>query len=72
MYANEGIFSSLNKIFSHTVKLGINTSMKLTVKVVVKLILHGVCYTISKVYSVSKPKNNLLSTRQLQEKRVAI
>ena len=65
MCASEGMFSSLDKTFSHIVKLGNNKSMKVTGKGAVKLILHGVCCTISNVYWVPELKNNILSVGQL-------
>ena len=68
MCASEGMFSNLDKTFSQIVKLGNNTSMKVTGKGVVKLTLHGVRYTISNVYWVPELKNNLLSLGQLHEK----
>ena len=60
------MFSILDKIFSHIVKLGNNTSMKVTEKGAVKLTLHGARYTISNVYWVPEFKINLLSVGQLQ------
>ena len=72
MCASECMFSSLDQTFSHILKLGINTSMKVMGKGVVKLTLHGVRCTISNVYWVPKLKNNLLSIGQLQEKGVAV
>ena len=48
--ASEGMFSSLKKTFSNIVKHGNNTSMKITGNGAVKLTLHGVRHTISKVY----------------------
>ena len=72
MCASKGMFSSLDKTFSHIVKLGNNTSMKVMGKDAVKLTLHGVHCTISNVYWVPQLKNNLLSIEQLHEKRVAV
>ena len=67
MCANEGMFSSLDKIFSHTVEFENNTSMEVIRKSAVKLTFHEVRYTISNVYWVPELKNNLLSVGELQE-----
>ncbi|KAF2301922.1 hypothetical protein GH714_030433 [Hevea brasiliensis] len=72
MCGNSKMFSSLDTDFTHSVKLGNNTRMKVTGKGVIKLFLQGVCYTVSDVYCVPELKNNLLSVGQLQEKGVAI
>ena len=48
--ANEGLFSSIDMTCFHTVKLGNNTSIKVTRKGGVKLTLNEVRYTISNVY----------------------
>ena len=69
MCASEGMFSSLDKTFSHIEKLGNNTGRKVMGKGAVKLTLHGVRCTISNVYWGPELKNNLLSVGQLQEKR---
>ena len=69
MCASEGMFSSLDKTFSHIEKLGNNTGRKVMGKGAVKLTLHGVRCTISNVYWGPELKNNLLSVVQLQEKR---
>ena len=66
------MFSSLDKTFSHIIKLGNNTSMKVMGKRAVKFTLHGVRCTIRNVYRVHELKNNLLSVGQLQEKGVAV
>ncbi|KAF2295179.1 hypothetical protein GH714_031933 [Hevea brasiliensis] len=72
MCGNSKMFSNLDTDFTHSVKLGNNTRMKVTGKGVIKLFLQGVCYTVSDVYCVPELKNNLLSVGQLQEKGVAI
>lgn len=72
MCGNQGMFTSLDTTFTHTVKLGNNTRMKVTGKGVVKLMLNGVCYVFGNVYCVPDLKNNLLSVGQLQEKGVAV
>ena len=46
--------------------------MKVTENGVVKLTLHGHCYTISNVYWVHELKINLLSVGQLHEKGVVV
>ncbi|KAF2287248.1 hypothetical protein GH714_039440 [Hevea brasiliensis] len=61
MCGNSKMFSSLDTDFTHSVKLGNNTRMKVTGKGVIKLFLQGVCYTVSDVYCVPELKNNLLS-----------
>ena len=61
MCASECMFSSLDKTFSHIVKLGNNTSMKVMGKGAVKLTLHEIRCTISNVYWVPELKHNLLS-----------
>jgi len=50
MCGNEGMFSSLDRTFSRTVKLGNNTRMNVIGKGAVKLMLQGVCYTVGDVY----------------------
>ena len=70
--ANEDMFSSLDKIFSHIVKVGNNTSMKVTGRGVVKLTSHRVRYTISNMYWIPELKNNLLSVEELQENGIAV
>ena len=59
MCVSEGMFSSIDKTFSHIIGLGNNTSMKVMGKSAVKLTLHGVRCTISNVYWVPELKNNL-------------
>ncbi|XP_017622210.1 uncharacterized protein LOC108466396 [Gossypium arboreum] len=65
---NQGMFASLDTTFSHVVKLGNNTEMKVIGKGVVKLVLKGISCVIGNVYYVLTLKNNLLSMGQLQEK----
>lgn len=72
MCGNQGMFSSLDTTFSHTVKLGNNTKMKVIGKGVVKLVLKGISYVIGDVYCVPELKNNLLSVGQLQEKGLGL
>ncbi|KAH0708990.1 hypothetical protein KY284_010417 [Solanum tuberosum] len=71
MYGNQDLFSSLDTNFSHTVKLGNNTRMKVGGKGTVKLFLQGVSYSVGDVYWVPKLINNLLIISQLQEKRIS-
>ncbi|KAH0778079.1 hypothetical protein KY290_009490 [Solanum tuberosum] len=72
MFGNRDLFPSLDTTFSHTVKLGNNTRMKVTGKGTVKLILQGICCSIGDVYWVPELTNNLLSIGQLQEKGSAV
>lgn len=72
MCANQGMFTSLDTTFVHTVKLGNNTSMKVVGKGVIKLKLKGINYAIGDVYYVPDLKNNLLSVGQLQEKGLTV
>ncbi|KAF2318983.1 hypothetical protein GH714_012165 [Hevea brasiliensis] len=72
MCGNKSMFSSLDTTFTHSVKLGNNTRMKVSGKGTVKLILQGNCYTIGEVYWAPELKNNLMSVGQLQEKGVAV
>lgn len=72
MCGKPGMFTNLDTSFSHSVKLGNNTRMKVIGKGVVKLVLNGISYAISDVYCVPELKNNLLSVGQLQEKGVAV
>ncbi|KAJ0809226.1 putative RNA-directed DNA polymerase [Helianthus annuus] len=61
-------FTNLDESYSHSVKLGNNTRMKVGGKGQIKLIFDGVAYVISDVYCVPELKNNLLSMGQLQER----
>ncbi|KAL2232747.1 UNVERIFIED_CONTAM: hypothetical protein Sindi_1454700 [Sesamum indicum] len=72
MCGNQGMFSSSDTTFSHTVKLGNNTKMKVIGKGVVKLVLKGISYIIGDVYCVPELQNNLLSVGQLQEKGLGL
>ena len=72
MCGNENMFSSLDKTFTHRVKLGNNTRMKVSRKGTVKLFLQENRYTIGEVYWAPELKNNLLSVGQLQEKGVDV
>lgn len=72
MCGNQGMFTSLDTTFSHTVKLGNNTRMQVIGKGIVKLVLKGISYVICDVYCVPELKNNLLSVGQLQEKGLAV
>ncbi|KAL2237779.1 UNVERIFIED_CONTAM: Retrovirus-related Pol polyprotein from transposon TNT 1-94 [Sesamum indicum] len=72
MKTREGICSSLDTTFSHTVKPGNNTKMKVLGKGVVKLVLKGISYVIGDVYCVPELQNNLLSVGQLQEKGLGL
>ena len=66
------MFTNLDTGFSHSVKLGNDTRMKVAGTGVVKLMLNGINYAIGDVYCVPELKNNLLSVGQLQEKGVAL
>ena len=66
MCGNKNMFSSLDKTFIHSVKLGNNTRMKVSVKGTVKLFLQKNRYTIGEVYWAPELKNNLLSVGGLQ------
>ena len=72
MCGNENMFSSLDKTFTHSVKLGNNTRMRVSRKGTVKLFLKENCYTIGEVYWAPELKNNLLSVGKLQEKGVDV
>ena len=50
MCGNENMFSSLNKTFTHSVRLGNNIRMKVSGKGIVKLFLQENRYTIGEVY----------------------
>ncbi|XP_016562455.1 uncharacterized protein LOC107861657 [Capsicum annuum] len=69
---NQGLFLSLDTTFSHTVKLGNNTRIKVIAKEIVKLFLQRICYSVGDVYRVPELTNNLLSNGQLQEKGLAV
>ena len=66
------MFSSLDKTFTHSVKLGNNIRMKVSRKGTIKLFLQENRYTIREVYWAPELKNNLLSVGQLQEKGVDV
>ena len=66
------MFSSLDKTFTHSVKLRNNIRMKVSRKGTIKLFLQENCYTIEEVYWTPELKNNILSVEQLQEKGVDV
>lgn len=68
MCGDKDKFIKLDESFSHSVKLGNNTRMKVGGKGQVKLTLNGFSYIISDVFYIPELKNNLLSMGQLQEK----
>ncbi|GAA0140159.1 hypothetical protein LIER_42608 [Lithospermum erythrorhizon] len=72
MCRDEKLFVTLNKSFSHTVKLGNNDKLEVLDKGNVKFCINGVSYTISEVYFVPKLKNNLLSVGQFQDKGLTV
>ncbi|GAA0161961.1 hypothetical protein LIER_18157 [Lithospermum erythrorhizon] len=72
MCNNEEMFVSLDKTFTHSVKLGNNSQMMVAGKGNVKIILNGIIYGVSNVYLVPELKNNLLSVGQLQQKGLTI
>jgi hypothetical protein len=72
MRDNRGMFTKLDESFVHSVKLGNNSRMNVIRKGSIKLFLNGINHVVHEVYYVIKLKNNLLSTRQLQERGLAI
>lgn len=61
MSGDRSLFSTLDKSFSHSVKLGNNKRMEVVGKGNLKLMFNGASYMISDVYYVPELKNNLLS-----------
>ncbi|GAA0173161.1 transmembrane signal receptor [Lithospermum erythrorhizon] len=72
MCRSEELFTSLDKTFSHSVKLGNDTKLTVIGKGIVKIKLNNVTYSIGDVYFVPELKTNLLSVGQLQEKGLSI
>jgi hypothetical protein len=72
MRDNRGMFTKLDESFVHSVKLGNNSRMNVIRKGSIKLFLNGINHVVHEVYYVIELKNNLLSTRQLQERGLAI
>ncbi|GAA0144188.1 hypothetical protein LIER_04700 [Lithospermum erythrorhizon] len=64
MCKEENMFSSLDKTFSHTVKLGNNNRLQVRGKGNVKFNWKGTIYTITDVYFIRELKSNLLSVGQ--------
>ena len=62
------MFSELDEIFLHSVKLGNDTKMDVMGKESVKPVLDGVNHVVAEVYYIPELRNNLLSIGQLQEK----
>ncbi|GAA0163300.1 hypothetical protein LIER_19199 [Lithospermum erythrorhizon] len=58
---NEELFTSLDKTFQHSVKLGNNSRINIAGKGAVKITLNGTSYAVGNVYYVPDLKNNLLS-----------
>ncbi|GAA0147365.1 hypothetical protein LIER_07085 [Lithospermum erythrorhizon] len=64
MCKDESMFTSLDKIFFHSVKLGNNDKLQVTGRGNVKMQVKGTTYTITDVYFVPSLKSNLLSVGQ--------
>ncbi|GAA0154298.1 hypothetical protein LIER_12323 [Lithospermum erythrorhizon] len=72
MCKDESMFTSLDKTFSHSVKLGNNDNLQVTGRGNVKMQVKDTTYTITDVYFVPTLKSNLLSVGQFQDKGLAI
>ncbi|GAA0185989.1 hypothetical protein LIER_33276 [Lithospermum erythrorhizon] len=72
MCNSESLFASLNKDFSHSVKLGNDSKLEVKGKGIVKIVVNGITYAVGEVYFVPDLKNNLLSVGQLQEKGLSV
>ncbi|KAL4554860.1 hypothetical protein LXL04_037467 [Taraxacum kok-saghyz] len=68
----QGMFTSLDTSFSHIVRLGNDTGLRVMGIGAVKIVLQGIKYVISDVYYIPELKNNLLSVGQFQEKGVSV
>ncbi|GAA0176228.1 hypothetical protein LIER_29259 [Lithospermum erythrorhizon] len=68
MCREERMFSTLDKNYTHIVKLGNNDKLQVMGKGNVRFSLKGTSYTIFEVYFVPDLKSNLLSVGQFQEK----
>ncbi|GAA0142402.1 hypothetical protein LIER_03309 [Lithospermum erythrorhizon] len=68
MCNNDKMFTSLNKDFSHSVKLGNNNKLEVKGKGIVKIVLNGVTYAVGDVYFVPNLKNNMLSMDNYKKK----
>ncbi|GAA0141050.1 hypothetical protein LIER_02285 [Lithospermum erythrorhizon] len=66
------LFTTLDRSFTHAVKLGNNDKLQVLGKGNVKFVIDGTSYTISEVYFVPKLKSNLLSVGQFQEKGLTV
>lgn len=72
MTGNKEWFFELEENFNRTVKLGNDTRMAVVAKGSIKVQINGIIQVISNIYYIPELKNNLLSTRQLQEKGLTI
>lgn len=72
MCGKKEYFSDFDESFRETVKLGNNSSMAVTGKGNVRLLVNGIIQIITGVFYVPELKNNLLSIGQLQEKGLAV
>jgi len=72
MTGNKKWFDKIDDRFTHSVKLGNDTSMTVRGKGDIKLQVQGRTQVISNVLYIPELRTNLLSVGQLQEKGVAI
>ncbi|KAM7502462.1 hypothetical protein LguiB_001366 [Lonicera macranthoides] len=72
MCGNKQRFAVLNEAYTHSVKLGDNSRIKVMGKGNIKLQMNGTNQVLTDVFYVPDLKNNLLSVGQLQERGLAI
>ncbi|GAA0166461.1 hypothetical protein LIER_21609 [Lithospermum erythrorhizon] len=72
MCKDEKMFNTIDRSFSHPVKLGNYDKLEVKGRGNVRLSIDGAAYTICEVYYVPKLKSNLLSVGQLQEKGLTV